>query len=53
MKPEELRRLLEKIIRRATITDQEITATQWEHIDYESSQICYEQQGMAAAKERF
>jgi nucleoside diphosphate kinase len=51
MKPEELRRLLEKIISNATIRGQEITAAQWKHIDHEYSQVYYEEHSKAGAKE--
>jgi hypothetical protein len=53
MKPEELRTLLEKIVNNATIRGQEITAAQWKHIDHEYSQIYYEEQSKAGAKEYF
>jgi hypothetical protein len=51
MKPEELRTTLEKIISNVTINGQEITATQWKHIDHQYSQIYYEEQSKAWAKE--
>jgi hypothetical protein len=53
MKPEELRRLFEKIISDATIRDREITAAQWKHIDHEYSEIYYQESSTAAAKEHF
>jgi hypothetical protein len=51
MKPEELRSLFEKIVSNATIRDQEITAAQWKHIDFEYSEIYYQESGYAAAKD--
>jgi hypothetical protein len=53
MKPEEFQRLLEKIISNATVRDQEITAAQWKRIDHEYTQIYYEEQSKAWAKEYF